>query len=95
MSLQKLEILRTLWHTQRATLEGVTYDELGVPCAVSGIDRDQALTDGDSGDPVYRTYILSLQVWDGFEGWSQDDCKPRAIRVVFSADEMRELAATW
>ena len=91
MSLQKLEILRTLWHTQRAILEGVTYDELGVPCAISGIGRDEALTDGDSGEPVYRTYVLSLQV----EGWSQDDCRPRAIRVVFSADEMRELAASW
>lgn len=95
MSPQKLEILRTLWHTQRATLEGVTYDDLGMPCAVSEIDRDQALTDGDSGDPVYRTYVLSLQVWDGYEGWSQDDDEPRAIRVVFSAGEMRRLAATW
>ena len=95
MSLQKLEIIRTLWHTKRAILEGVTYDDLGVPCAVSGIGRDEALTDGNSGDPVYRTYILSLQVWDGFEGWAQDDNKPRAIRVVFSADEMREFAATW
>ena len=95
MSLQKLEILRTLWHTQRAILEGVTYDELGVPCAISGIGRDEALTGGDSGEPVYRTYVLSLQVWDGYQGWAQDDTKPRAIRVVFSADEMRELAATW
>lgn len=95
MSLQKLEIIRTLWHTKRATLEGVTYDELGVPTAISDIDRDQALTDGDSGDPVYRSYVLVLQVWDGYEGWAQDDNKPRAIRVVFSADEMREFAATW
>ena len=95
MSLQKLEIIRTLWHTKRATLEGVVYDELGVPCAICGIDRDQALTDGDSGDPVYRSYVLVLQVWDGYEGWAQDDNKPRAIRVVFSADEMREFAATW
>ena len=95
MSLQKLNILLTLWHTQRATLEGVTYDDLGVPCAVSGIDRDQALTDGDSGDPVYRTYVLTLQIWDGFEGWAQDDNKPRAIHVIFTADEMRELAASW
>ena len=95
MSLQKLEIIRTLWHTKRATLEGVVYDELGVPCAICGIDRDQALTDGDSGEPVYSSYVLALQVWDGFEGWAQDDNKPRAIRVVFSADEMREFAATW
>ncbi len=92
MSLQKLEILRTLWHTKRAILEGVTYDELGVPAVISDIDRDQALT--DSGDPAYRSYVLALQVWDGFEGWAQDDNKPRAIRVVFSADEMRELAAS-
>ncbi len=95
MSLQKLEILRTLWHTKRATLEGVVYDDLGVPCAICGIDRDQALADGDSGDPVYNAYVLVLQVWDGFEGWAQDDNKPRALRVVFSADEMREFAATW
>ena len=95
MSLQKLEILRTLWHTERAYLEGVIYDDLGMPCAISGIDRDQALTDGDSGDPEFQTYVLTLQIWDGFEGWAQDDNKPRAIRVVFSADEMREFAATW
>ena len=95
MSLQKLEIIRTLWHTKRATLEGVMYDDLGMPAAISDIDRDQALTDGDSGEPVYRSYVLVLQVWDGYEGWAQDDNKPRAIRVVFSADEMREFAATW
>ena len=95
MSLQKLEIIRTLWHTKRATLEGVVYDELGMPAAISDIGRDQALTNGDSGDPVYRSYVLVLQVWDGYEGWAQDDNKPRAIRVVFSADEMREFAATW
>ena len=95
MDLQKLETINTLWHTKRATLEGVTYDELGMPAAISDIDRDQALADGDSGEPVYRSYVLVLQVWDGFEGWAQDDNKPRAIRVVFSADEMREFAATW
>lgn len=95
MSPQKLEIIRTLWHTERATLEGVMYDESGMPSAISGIDRDQALTDGDSGDPVYRSYVLTLEVWDGSEGWAQDDDKPRDIRVAFSADEMRELAATW
>ena len=95
MDLQKLETINTLWHTKRATLEGVVYDELGMPAAISDIDRDQALADGDSGDPVYRSYVLVLQVWDGFEGWAQDDNKPRAIRVVFSADEMREFAATW
>lgn len=95
MSLQKLNILLTLWHTQRATLEGITCDEMGVPCAISSIDRDQALTDGDSGDPVYPLYALNLQVWDGYEGWSQDDCKPRALHVIFSAEEMRELAAAW
>ena len=95
MSLQKLEIIRTLWHTKRATLEGVTCDDLGMPAVISDIDRDKALTDGDSGEPVYPSYVLVLQVWDGYEGWAQDDNKPRAIRVVFSADEMREFAATW
>lgn len=93
MSLQKLEILRTLWHTKRATLEGLTCNEMGLPCAITSIDRDQALT--DDGEPVYPMYALNLQVWDGYEGWSQDDDKPRAIHVIFSADEMREIAVTW
>lgn len=95
MDLQKLTLINTLWHTKRATLEGVVYDDLGMPAAISDIDRDQALADGDSGEPAYRSYVLVLQVWDGYEGWAQDDNKPRAIRVVFSADEMREFAATW
>ena len=95
MNLQKLEILDTLWHTKRATLDGISCDAMNMPCVISSIDRDQALTDGDSGDPVYPLYALNLQVWDGFEGWAQDDDKPRAIHVIFTADEMRELAASW
>lgn len=95
MDLQKLELIDTLWHTEAATLCGFFTDDNGFICGDSPIDRDQALADGDSGEPCYPEYSLTLEIWDGWDGFPQDDDYPRDIRVSFNADEMREFAASW